>query len=201
MAKRTTSEVRAPSGFAENAPRMNRSFRHAQDPLIKVQQTAMKMPEAKRRSAKQIEPVKLKGTSQPFALSSVANAFRWGSLGLIQAPSVKVAGSLVKPFRLAVRGVTRLTSGQAGRTGRSSFNARFKAASVTSQNQRASAMVAKDKPHPVPRPRADYARAVDRNAFNDAWFAERRAAVINKPKMPSPEVGQSQRPPGQGFGL
>ena len=41
---------------------------------------------------------------------------------------------------------------------------------------RPSDMVAKDKPHPAPRPSPDIAGDVDRTAFNGSWEREQRAA-------------------------
>lgn len=50
---------------------------------------------------------------------------------------------------------------------------------------RSSEMVAKDKPHPAPRPSLDIAGNVDRAAFDAAWEREqRRAAFIRERTEP-----------------
>jgi hypothetical protein len=41
-----------------------------------------------------------------------------------------------------------------------------------------STMVAKDRPHPAPRPSPDMAADVDRAAFNEAWEREQRRAAF-----------------------
>ncbi len=47
--------------------------------------------------------------------------------------------------------------------------------------ERGSVMVARDRPHPVPRPSPDMASDSDRAAFNAAWAREqRRAAFIQE---------------------
>ncbi len=59
----------------------------------------------------------------------------------------------------------------------------FEAASHGSHEQkpsRASAMVAKDKPHPAPRPSPGMAGSADRQAFNAAWKREGKDAAAHQ---------------------
>lgn len=51
-----------------------------------------------------------------------------------------------------------------------------KAASGEDRDTRPSTMVAKDKPHPAPRPSPGLTKDVDRAAFNRAWADEQHAA-------------------------
>lgn len=43
---------------------------------------------------------------------------------------------------------------------------------------RGSAMVKQDRPHPAPHPNGPDAQAVDRQAFQERWLAEKRDAVL-----------------------
>lgn len=55
-----------------------------------------------------------------------------------------------------------------------------------------SEMVARDKPHPAPRPSPEIAGEVDRAAFNAAWKREQRHAAFIKERT-DPETGGQVR--------
>ena len=64
----------------------------------------------------------------------------------------------------------------ANQTSGPAFAAASRAESKT-PDARPSTMVAKDRPHPAPRPSPDMAAEADRAAFNEAWQREGREAA------------------------
>ena len=64
------------------------------------------------------------------------------------------------------------------------------APSKAGQSLRGSEMVARDKPHPAPRPSPEIAGEVDRAAFNAEWEREQRRAAFIKERTDRETGGQ-----------